>query len=79
MTDMLRIRGGLVLDPVEGAPVRADIVFQGGRIVAVTARLAGGAAPELDATDRLLIPGLVNGHTHSHGSIAKGMIGVFYI
>lgn len=26
----------------------------------------------LDASDRLIIPGLVNGHTHSHGALARG-------
>lgn len=29
-------------------------------------------ARELDASDRLIIPGLVNGHTHSHGALARG-------
>lgn len=29
-------------------------------------------AKPLDASDRLIIPGLVNGHTHSHGALARG-------
>lgn len=29
-------------------------------------------AKDLDARDRLIIPGLVNGHTHSHGALARG-------
>lgn len=29
-------------------------------------------AKPLDATGRLIIPGLVNGHTHSHGALARG-------
>ena len=39
----------------------------------------GLAAPSdatvIDARDRLLIPGLINGHTHSHGALARGMPG----
>src|SRR5947207_13213087 len=37
----------------------------------------GCAAPEgaadFDAADRLIHPGLVNAHTHSHGNLGKGM------
>jgi guanine deaminase len=29
-------------------------------------------AKPLDATGRIIIPGLVNGHTHSHGALARG-------
>ncbi|WP_299783753.1 amidohydrolase family protein [uncultured Marivita sp.] len=29
-------------------------------------------AKPLDATRRIVIPGLVNGHTHSHGALARG-------
>ena len=29
-------------------------------------------AQSLDATNRIIIPGLVNGHTHSHGALARG-------
>jgi guanine deaminase len=36
----------------------------------------GAAAPEqaerIEAGDRLLMPGLINAHTHSHGGLAKG-------
>ena len=28
-----------------------------------------------DASDCLLMPGLVNAHTHAHGALAKGMVG----
>ena len=30
-------------------------------------------AKVIDAADRLLHPGLVNGHTHSHGNLGKGL------
>ena len=31
-------------------------------------------AIQVDARDRLLVPGLVNAHTHAHGALAKGMV-----
>jgi len=68
------LRGGRVLDPAADAAPPADILIEGGRISEIGA--PGLAAPEgarlVDAADRLLIPGLVNAHTHGHGSLAKG-------
>src|SRR2546427_12607031 len=29
---------------------------------------------QIDARDRLLIPGLINAHTHSHGALARGIV-----
>ncbi len=76
MTDVV-IRGGLVLAPASGAASAADILIQGGVIRALLAR---GAAvpegmPEVDATDRLLLPGLINAHTHAHGGLGRGLAG----
>ena len=43
------------------------------RIAAIlpTGETVADAKP-LDATGRIIIPGLVNGHTHSHGALARG-------
>src|ERR1700692_4170606 len=53
---------------------RADVVVEHGRISAVvdagTAPTAG--ATVIDARDRLLMPGLVNAHTHSPTNVLKG-------
>jgi guanine deaminase len=69
------IRGGRVLDPVVREAVEADVLVQGDAIVAVDR--PGLAAPAdatvVEAKERLLIPGLVNAHTHGHGSLGKGM------
>lgn len=69
------IRGGLVLDPNTPVAEAADIVISEGRIAAVLT--PGQAAPDgaevIDAHDRILIPGLVNAHTHSHLAFAKGI------
>jgi 5-methylthioadenosine/S-adenosylhomocysteine deaminase len=59
-----------------GAPSAAplDLLIEDGRIREVGA--PGMPAPEdaedIDATDRLVIPGLVNSHTHAHGGLGKG-------
>ena len=74
MNGMLRIRGALVLDPVEAVPCEAEVVVREGRIESVGPE-ADGPGEVVDARDRLLIPGLVNGHTHSHGALAKGRVG----
>ncbi len=69
------IRGGRLLD-IEGhaAPFR-DILLEGDTILEVGR--PGLAAPEsaesVDASGMLLHPGLINGHTHGHGNLAKGM------
>ena len=68
------IRGGRVLDALKHRADPVDILLDGDRIAALMP--ADGPAPEgaelIDARDRLLIPGLVNAHTHSHGGLAKG-------
>lgn len=55
----------------------ADLLIQNGRILAIE---NPGVIPSentcvVDASDRLLIPGLVNGHTHGHGALGKGLVG----
>jgi guanine deaminase len=70
----LIIRGGLVLD-AERFLGAADVLVQDG--VVVTIGEPGMAAPEdalaIDASRRLLHPGLVNAHTHGHGNLSRSM------
>jgi 5-methylthioadenosine/S-adenosylhomocysteine deaminase len=68
------VEGGLVLTPDLSAQKR-DIVVQSGAIVDVVA--AGGGpvdARRIDASDRAIIPGLINAHVHGHGNLAKGLV-----
>jgi len=67
------IRDGLVLDG-QGRALPQDVLIEDGLIVAMEARgfsVSEDAEP-VSATDRLLIPGLVNSHTHSHGALNRG-------
>jgi 5-methylthioadenosine/S-adenosylhomocysteine deaminase len=71
----LVIRNALVLSDPGDQAARADVVVQAGRIAAVQA--AGTAATEgattiIEGQDRLLIPGIVNAHTHSPTNVLKG-------
>lgn len=65
MTDLL-VRGGTVVT-TEGS-ARADIAVEGGRITAVEPDLGGLAASArevVDATGLLVLPGVVDVHTHT--------------
>lgn len=74
MTDPILITGGRVLR--NGAAAFEDMLVEDGRIIAIEP--AGTIDPNRGracaAADRLLVPGLVNGHTHSHGALGKGLI-----
>ena len=72
---MTIIRGGRVVDIRGHAAPKADILVKGDTIVEI-GRPGMPAPPDattIDASRRLLHPGLINGHTHSHGNLAKGM------
>ena len=69
------LRGGLVLDIAAGKADPADILVEDDTIREVG--MPGCPAPEgaaaISAARRLIHPGFVNAHTHSHGNLAKGM------
>ena len=67
-------RGGLVLDATEYLGTM-DILVHDGMIVAIGAPgmpVPDGAAI-IDASRRLVHPGLENAHTHGHGNLARSM------
>jgi 5-methylthioadenosine/S-adenosylhomocysteine deaminase len=70
------IRGGQVYDH-EGdvhKPAVADILIEDDKIVSVGANLAPeGAHDVIDASGRLVVPGLINAHYHSHDVLCRGL------
>jgi cytosine/adenosine deaminase-related metal-dependent hydrolase len=70
----LLVHGGHVLTPSATALERADILLDADRIRAVGPALACAPdTPRLDATGCLVLPGLVNAHTHAHNNLGKGL------
>lgn len=70
------IRGGQVYDHDGDVhkPAVADIIVEGGTIVAVASGLAPSPGDDIvDASDRLIIPGLINAHYHSHDTLCRGL------
>lgn len=77
----LVVRGGRVIDPSLHVDTIADIGIAGGRIAAIGPNLSS-ATEELDATGRLVIPGLLDIHGHytrdaegAHVALSDGITG----
>ena len=62
--DMI-IKGGRVIDPSLGLDAIRDVVIANGRIVAVEPTITAEAAETLDARGKLVVPGLIDIHTHA--------------
>src|SRR6476661_2822549 len=60
----LVIRGGRVIDPSIRVDSVADVVISEGRIAAVERSLSADATEILDARGKLVVPGLIDIHTH---------------
>jgi dihydroorotase len=61
----LMIKGGRVIDPSVRLDAIRDVTISGGRIAAVEARIAAEAADTIDAQGKLVVPGLIDIHTHA--------------
>jgi cytosine/adenosine deaminase-related metal-dependent hydrolase len=75
MSRRLLVRGGQVYDHDGDVhkPKVADILIADGDIAAVGANLDAGDAEILDARHKLVMPGLINAHYHSHDTLCRGM------
>ena len=60
----LIIRGGRVIDPSVRLDAIRDVAISGGRIAAVETAIADDAIETLDAHGKLVVPGLLDIHTH---------------
>jgi dihydroorotase len=61
----LIIKGGRVLDPSLRIDAIRDVAIAGGRIAAVEANIAADAAETIDARGKVVVPGLLDIHTHA--------------
>jgi guanine deaminase len=70
------VRGGALLDVASHRLAAVDLLLENGAIreLGPPGLTAPADAAEIDARDRLLLPGLVNAHTHAHGALGKGMV-----
>ena len=72
----LLVRGGQVYDHDGDVhkPAIADILIEDGEIAAVGADLAADDGTRVvDASGRLVVPGLINAHYHSHDTLCRGL------
>ena len=60
----LIVKGGRVIDPSLPVDAIRDVAITGGRIAAVEANIAADATEIIDATGKVVIPGLLDVHAH---------------
>lgn len=60
----LIIAGGRVIDPAGQREGRFDVLIQAGKIAEVQPAIAANGAKTIDATGKLVVPGLIDLHTH---------------
>ena len=69
------LAGGVVVtcDPAHTVFAPGDLVLEDDRVAFVGARYDGEYDERVSAEGRLLLPGLVNAHTHAAMSIFRGL------
>jgi len=60
----LVLRGGRVIDPARGCDETADVAFGDGKVTGVGPDLPGSGAEIVDVRGLLVVPGLIDLHTH---------------
>ena len=61
---MKLIKNGRVIDPKSQFDARADILIDGQKIIAIGQDLTQADAEIIDATGKIVAPGLIDGHVH---------------
>ena len=75
MSEAIALTGGLVMASAESPAERADIVIRDGRILALGRDLdlsAHAVVRTEDASGKLILPGFINTHYHSHDRWDRG-------
>lgn len=69
------IRGGTIvtLDPAIGDLERGDILIEEGMIVDIAPHIDVPGTEVIDATDRIVIPGLIDNHRHTWQTAFRGI------
>ncbi|HEY7248492.1 MAG TPA: amidohydrolase family protein [Xanthobacteraceae bacterium] len=71
------IKGAIILPAAGAALQRSDILIRDGRIAAIEAHgqldQCAASARAIEGRGKLVIPGLVNAHYHSHDVLSRGM------
>src|SRR5579871_2994578 len=60
----LVIKGGRIIDPSRKLDAMRDIAIAEGRIAAIAANISAEGAETIDAGGKLVVPGLIDIHTH---------------
>ncbi|MHB8170704.1 MAG: dihydroorotase [Thermincolia bacterium] len=60
----LLIKGGRIIDPTNGRDTTGDILVEDGKIKEIGEKIAVKADETIDATDKLVVPGLLDIHVH---------------
>jgi 5-methylthioadenosine/S-adenosylhomocysteine deaminase len=72
------LRGGVVLtlDPQVGDFAKADVLIEDGKIREISPNMAvsGDAVAEIDASNRVVIPGFVDTHSHSYQGLLRNIL-----
>src|SRR5690606_7721269 len=67
----IKVIGGMVHDGNGGAPIRADVVVRGDRIVFVGDASSWSANLVIDATGKVIAPGYIDPHVHAGGDLSS--------
>jgi dihydroorotase len=68
----LLISGGTLIDPARGIRARGDVAITGDRITQVAERIAPSEGTRvIDATDKVVTPGLIDIHVHVYAGVAN--------
>jgi 5-methylthioadenosine/S-adenosylhomocysteine deaminase len=75
MAQRTLIKGGTVIsvDPAVGDFERGDVLVENGAIAAVGASIDAGDAEVIDATDRIVLPGLIDTHRHTWQALFRNI------
>ena len=69
------VTGGhvITMDPTLGDLPAGDVLVEDGRIVAAKPRIEASDCEVIDATGRIVLPGLIDTHRHTWQSLVRGI------